>query len=55
MRPGACGTTPIDEYASKDDNIAPTNHWVPAVLTRKIEEDTWKAINPHTPRQAHRS
>ena len=39
----------VDEYASKDDNISPTNHWVPAVLMRKIEEDTWKAINPHTP------
>jgi hypothetical protein len=39
----------VDEYTSKDDNISPTNHWVPAVLTRKIEEDTWQAINPHTP------
>ncbi|HTP08591.1 MAG TPA: L,D-transpeptidase [Anaerolineae bacterium] len=38
-----------DEYTSKDDNISPTNHWVPAVLTRKVEEDTWSAINPHTP------
>jgi hypothetical protein len=39
----------FDEYASKDDNIVPTNHWVPAVLTRKIEEDTWQAINSGTP------
>jgi hypothetical protein len=39
----------FDEYASKDDNIAPTNHWVPAVLTRKIEEDTWQPINPRAP------
>jgi lipoprotein-anchoring transpeptidase ErfK/SrfK len=39
----------VDEYASKDDNISPTNHWVPAVLTRKIEAGAWKAINPHTP------
>ncbi len=38
-----------DEYTSKEDNIGATNHWVPAVLTRKIEEDTWNAINPHTP------
>jgi lipoprotein-anchoring transpeptidase ErfK/SrfK len=36
----------VDEYASKEDNIVPTNHWVPAVLTRKIEEETWLPINP---------
>jgi lipoprotein-anchoring transpeptidase ErfK/SrfK len=36
----------FDEYASKEDNIVPTNHWVPAVLMRKIEKDTWQAINP---------
>jgi hypothetical protein len=39
----------FDEYTSKEDDIAPTNHWVPAVLTRKIDESTWQAINPHTP------
>lgn len=38
-----------DEYTSKTDNISPTHHWVPAVLTRKLEEQDWKAINPHTP------
>ncbi len=35
-----------DEYASKVDNIAPTNHWVPAVFFRKIETDEFKPINP---------
>jgi lipoprotein-anchoring transpeptidase ErfK/SrfK len=38
-----------DEYTSKEDNISPTNHWVPAVLMRKIDEESWKATNPHTP------
>jgi lipoprotein-anchoring transpeptidase ErfK/SrfK len=35
-----------DEYLSKEDNILPTNHWVPAVLMRKIAEDTWEPVNP---------
>jgi lipoprotein-anchoring transpeptidase ErfK/SrfK len=39
----------VDEYASKDDNIGPTNHWVPAIFFRPIEQDEFKAINPHTP------
>jgi lipoprotein-anchoring transpeptidase ErfK/SrfK len=36
----------FDEYASKEDNIAPTNHWVPAIFFRPFEHDEFKAINP---------
>ena len=38
-----------DEYASKEDNISPTNHWVPAIFFRKIDENEFKVINPDTP------
>ena len=36
----------VDEYASKEDNIGPTNHWTPAVFFRKIEEAEFAPINP---------
>lgn len=39
----------VDEYSSKEDNIAPTNHWVPAVFFRPMEHSEFRAINPHTP------
>ncbi len=35
-----------DEYASKEDNIGPTNHWTPAIFFRKIEDDEFQPINP---------
>ncbi len=38
-----------DEYASKDDNVKPTHHWIWANLVRKIDESVFTAINPHTP------
>ena len=39
----------FDEYESKDDNIATTNHWVPAIFTRRIDESELAPINPDTP------
>ncbi len=38
-----------DEYLSKVDNIEPTNHWVPAIFFRKIDERVFNAIHAHTP------
>jgi lipoprotein-anchoring transpeptidase ErfK/SrfK len=36
----------FDEYASQDDNISPTHHWVPAIFFRPFERDEFKALNP---------
>ncbi len=36
----------FDEYTSKEDDIAPTNHWTPAIFFRPFEHDEFKAINP---------
>ncbi len=38
-----------DEYTSKEDNISPTNHWVPAVFFRKVEPDEFAPIHPGVP------